>query len=166
MTIAEPVLFANRKADGIAIPLTRHSSLLDSNDSINLDAISSHGTSVMGKILRGLYNYEMKTGTVHPFTVKRSESGLGTRGASVPLTAYQNEVRIGEISIGTPLKTLEGKFFWHIVSVHTAVFVQFNAVICRCWSLAVLGFPEIATSGTPIHPNLMSTKNSHFSSNI
>jgi len=57
------------------------------------------------KILTGLDNYEVNTGTMHPFAVKRNESGLGTRsGASVPLTQDQNFLWNCEISIGTPPK--------------------------------------------------------------
>jgi hypothetical protein len=44
--IAKPI--SNRKAGGMAIPLSRQSSFLnsESNKSINLDAISSHGILV------------------------------------------------------------------------------------------------------------------------
>ncbi len=44
LAIAKPV--PNWKAGGMAIPLTRHSSFPNSNKSIDLDAISSHGTSI------------------------------------------------------------------------------------------------------------------------
>jgi hypothetical protein len=60
-------------------------------------------------MLRSLDNYEVNTGTMHPFTVKRSESGLGSRGASLPLT-YQPDVWTAEIWIGTPPKTFNGTF--------------------------------------------------------
>jgi hypothetical protein len=62
------------------------------------------------KILSALDNYEVNTGKVHPFAVKRNESGLGTRGAGVPLTTYKNENWMAEISIGTPPRILKGKF--------------------------------------------------------
>jgi len=58
------------------------------------------------KILSGLDNYEMNTGTMHPLIVKGNESELGTRGASIPLTA-DSALWSGEISIGTPPKTLK-----------------------------------------------------------
>ena len=127
LATATPV--PNCQAGGIAIPLTRHSSFLHSNGSIDLDAITSHGISVREyveplhpivllrlfiyrKILSGLDNYEMNTGTMHPLAVKRSESGLGKRerGRRLPLTSHQNEIWVGQISIGTPPRTLTGKF--------------------------------------------------------
>jgi hypothetical protein len=54
----------------------------------------------------------VNTGSMHPFAVKLSESELGTRkyDASVPLITYENNGWIGEISIGTPPQTLQGKF--------------------------------------------------------
>jgi hypothetical protein len=61
------------------------------------------------KILRGLDNYEVNTGTMHPFAVKQSEPGLERRGASLPLT-YQPDVWMAEVSIGTPPKTFNGTF--------------------------------------------------------
>jgi hypothetical protein len=60
-------------------------------------------------ILRGLDNYEMNTETMHPFSVKRSESGLGRRGRILPLN-HQPSGWMAEISIGTPPKTLNGTF--------------------------------------------------------
>jgi len=104
-TIAKPVPHG-KAGGGMAIPLSRHPSFLDTNGSIDLDAISSHGILVREKILRGLANYERNTGMMHPFAVERSESGLGRRDASVPLTAYQNNWWNAEISIGTPPQTL------------------------------------------------------------
>jgi len=109
LAIAKPV--PKLKAGGMAIPLARHSSLLNSksNKSMDFDAIRYHGISVREKIFRGLENYEMNTGTMHPFAVKRSESELGTRGAGVPLTttSHQSNMWKGEISIGTPPKVLK-----------------------------------------------------------
>jgi hypothetical protein len=63
------------------------------------------------KILTGLDNYEMNTGTMHPFAVTRRELGLEGRGTplALPLTHGPNSLWIGEISIGTPAKTLKGK---------------------------------------------------------
>jgi len=53
-----------------------------------------------------LDNYEMNTGTRHPFAAKRNESRLGTRSSSsVPLTLANNIMWSCEISIGTPPKT-------------------------------------------------------------
>jgi len=89
----------------MAIPLTRRSFFLNSDDSIDLRATSSHGLSVREKIL-DIDNYEMNTGTRHPFAANRTESGLETRGASVPLTAYGFDSWMAEISVGTPPKTL------------------------------------------------------------
>jgi len=43
----------------------------------------------------------MNTGKAHPFAVKRNESGLGTRGASVPLI-NRSKVWMCHIWIGTP----------------------------------------------------------------
>jgi hypothetical protein len=67
---------------------------------------------IFSKILRGLDNDEMNMGKMHPFAVKRNASGLGRRGTGLPLTTspYRGEVWIGEISIGTPPKTLTGEF--------------------------------------------------------
>jgi hypothetical protein len=60
----------------------------------------------------------MNTRTMHPFAVKhRSESGLGKRGASIPLTNYQNMMWSGKISIGTPPKTLKGKISLYLSDI-------------------------------------------------
>jgi hypothetical protein len=128
LAIAKPI--PNWKpSGGIAIPLTRHPSSLNSNTAVDLDAITSHAISIREyvqwtltsrllrlfiyrKILNGLDNYELNTGRMHPFAVKRSESRLGRRGASLPLTpTSRGNGWMAEISIGTPPKTLNGKLF-------------------------------------------------------
>jgi len=105
LAIAKPI--PNWRTGGIAIPLAKHFSFPNDNKGIGLDAITSHGISIREKIISGLDNYEMNTGTMHPFAVKQNdyESGLGTRGA-LPLKIDRLETWMGEISIGTPPKTL------------------------------------------------------------
>jgi hypothetical protein len=71
--------------------------------------ISSAQPSLYRDILRGLDNYEMNTETMHPFSVKRSESGLGRRGHILPLTRQPTGWR-AEISVGTPPKSFNGTF--------------------------------------------------------
>jgi hypothetical protein len=61
------------------------------------------------KMLRGLDNHEMNAETIHPFSVKRSDL-VKRRGAGLPLTSGQYDMWIGEISIGTPPKTMKGEF--------------------------------------------------------
>jgi len=107
LAIAKPV--PDRNSGGMAIPLVRYSPFPNSSEGIDLDAISSHAISVREKILTGLDNYETNTGTMHPFAVKQSDSssGLGTRGATLPLENEYFKTWTGEISIGTPAKTFK-----------------------------------------------------------
>jgi hypothetical protein len=116
-------------------------------------------------------------GAMHPFAVKRSEFELRTRDPSVvPLITYQYSGWIGQISIGTPPQTLQGKStciirlcvypdlchspIRHWFSVGTlfyfkTVFVQVDVVIRGLWKGAFLDIPHlVSTAGIPIYPKL------------
>ncbi|KAF9226157.1 acid protease [Gyrodon lividus] len=86
----------NQGARGTAIPLSKRSSLVNADKSVNLEALKSHVASTKAKILRGFDNFEKNTGASHPFAVKRATGGL-------PLNALEfGALWSGTISIGTP----------------------------------------------------------------
>ncbi|KAF9226171.1 Asp-domain-containing protein [Gyrodon lividus] len=86
----------NQGARGTAIPLSKRSSLVNADKSVNLEALKSHVASTKAKILRGFDNFEKNTGAPHPFAVKRATGGL-------PLDAFEfGTAWSGTISIGTP----------------------------------------------------------------
>jgi hypothetical protein len=91
--------------------------------------ISSAQPCFYRNIRRGLDNYEMNTETMHPFSVKRSESGLGRRGVILPLS-YQHSSWIAEISIGTPPKTLNGTFSLYHSDIYLFTLIYVTVEIC------------------------------------
>ncbi|KAF9221245.1 acid protease [Gyrodon lividus] len=86
------------KQGGTAIPLFKRSSLLNSDNSVNVDPLKSHVASTRAKILRGLDNYEKNTGTLYPYAVK----GARKRATGAVPLADLVEDWFGIIEIGTP----------------------------------------------------------------
>ncbi|KAF8122507.1 Asp-domain-containing protein [Boletus edulis] len=91
---------------GMAIPITKRSSLVKADKSVNFDALKSHVAAVKAKIRRGFTNYEKNTGRKHPSDV----GGIERRGAGDPLTDYRSELWYGSISVGTPAKSFTVDF--------------------------------------------------------
>ncbi|KAF9222338.1 acid protease [Gyrodon lividus] len=89
------------KQRGTAILLSKLSSLVNADQSVNFEALDSHIASVTAKILRGFDNFEKNTGASHPFAVKgprkRDSGGLPLTTLSDPLNRW-----FGTISVGTP----------------------------------------------------------------
>ncbi|KAG9310434.1 Asp-domain-containing protein [Chiua virens] len=94
------------KRDGVVIPITKRSTLLNSDNSVNIDALNAHVASVKAKILRGLEAFEKNTGMAHPSAVQGTEK----RGAGDPLTDDNSELWYGSISVGTPAKSFSVDF--------------------------------------------------------
>ncbi|KAF8122505.1 Asp-domain-containing protein [Boletus edulis] len=91
---------------GMAIPITKRSSLVKADKSVNFDALKSHVAAVKAKIHRGFTNYEKIAGRKHPSDV----GGVERRGAGDPLTDDQNDLWYGSISVGTPAKSFTVDF--------------------------------------------------------
>ncbi|KAF9220541.1 acid protease [Gyrodon lividus] len=94
------------KQGGTAIRLVpyKHSSLVNDNKSVNLEALKSHVASTTAKILRGFDNFEKNTGAPHPSAVKGAQK---RRFGAEPLYPFHNNPDnwAGTISVGTPPKT-------------------------------------------------------------
>lgn len=67
-------------------------------------------------MLRGFDSYEKDIGRTHPFGMKGGEPRK--RGASTPLTNYQMDRWMAEISIGTPAKTFTGTVSLHLTDTY------------------------------------------------
>ncbi|KAF9218924.1 acid protease [Gyrodon lividus] len=93
-----------RQGGTTAIPLYKHSSLVNSDKSVNSDALKSRVASTTAKILRGFDNFEKNTGAPHPSAVK---GALKRRDGAEPLGTLPDNPNIwfGTISVGTPPKT-------------------------------------------------------------
>ncbi|KAF8452920.1 acid protease [Boletus edulis BED1] len=91
---------------GIAIPITKRSSLVNADKGVNFDALKSHVAAVKAKIRRGFTNYEKNTGRKHPSDV----GGVERRGAGDHLTDDQSILWYGSISVGTPAKSFTVDF--------------------------------------------------------
>lgn len=105
-----------------AIPITKRSSLVNADKSVNFDAVHSHLESIkayvlwaitsyplmhhFSKIHRGFANYEQNTGLIHPAVSNVSQK----RGAGGPLNNYEGEHWYGTISVGTPPTSFNGWF--------------------------------------------------------
>jgi hypothetical protein len=119
----------DRKSNGTIIPLTKRPSLLEADDTIDLDAVHSHIESIdmyvristnvacakilfYSKILHGLEHYEKNTGISHPFSVKGIGSeplNLKRTGARARLTSHESIMWYTTIWIGTPAKPFTGR---------------------------------------------------------
>ncbi|KAF9226073.1 Asp-domain-containing protein [Gyrodon lividus] len=94
---------------GLAIPLSRRSSPVNADKSVNLEALSSHVASTRAKILRGFDNFEKNTGASHPSAMKHAR-----KRASGGLPLYPFDVGpaicFSTISIGTPPRNFVVEF--------------------------------------------------------
>ncbi|KAF9220337.1 acid protease [Gyrodon lividus] len=95
------------KQRGTAVPLSKLSSLVVADQSVNFEALNSHISATTAKILHGFENFEKNTGAWHPFAGKgawkRDSSGLPLDSLSDPLDRW-----FGTISIGTPPRNFAG----------------------------------------------------------
>ncbi|KIJ60518.1 hypothetical protein HYDPIDRAFT_98543 [Hydnomerulius pinastri MD-312] len=86
---------------GTAIPISKRSTLVNADKSVNLEALKSHVASTKAKVLRGLDAFEKNTGASHPAAAKGAQK-RGSGGDA--LTDDQSELWYGKISVGTPAK--------------------------------------------------------------
>jgi hypothetical protein len=133
------VIELDRKTNAMIIPLTKRSSLLKLDNSVDLDALHFHvkslnayvqGSTYMvnlrfkhpySKILRGLENYERNTGMSHSLVVKGKEH-LNLKNRDVGTTALtshhgKDSVWYATITIGTPPKSFTGQFSLCILDI-------------------------------------------------
>ncbi|KAF9219675.1 acid protease [Gyrodon lividus] len=89
------------KQRGAAVPLSKLSSPVNADKSVNFEALNSHIAATTAKILHGFGNFEKNTGASHPSAMKgawkRDPSGLPLISLDDPLDRF-----FGTISIGTP----------------------------------------------------------------
>ncbi|KAG6373237.1 Asp-domain-containing protein [Boletus reticuloceps] len=91
---------------GMAIPITKRSSLVNADKSVDFDALKSHVAAGKAKIRQGFTTYEKNTGMKHPSDV----GGVERRGAGEPLTDDQSQLWYGSISVGTPAQSFTVDF--------------------------------------------------------
>ncbi|KAF9224154.1 acid protease [Gyrodon lividus] len=89
------------KQGGAVIPLSKRSSLLNADKSVNLEALKSHVASTRAKILRGLDNFEKNTGAPHPSALKGAQK---RESGSIPLSSGAG-FWYGDIEVGVPANT-------------------------------------------------------------
>ncbi|KAF9224145.1 acid protease [Gyrodon lividus] len=89
------------KQGGAVIPLSKRSSLLNADKSVNLEALRSHVGSTRAKILRGLDNFEKNTGAPHPSAVKGAQK---RDSGPIPLSSSAG-FWYGVIEVGVPANT-------------------------------------------------------------
>ncbi|KAF9224228.1 acid protease [Gyrodon lividus] len=89
------------KQGGAMIPLSKRSSLLNADKSVNLEALKSHVASTRAKILRGLDNFEKNTGAPHPSAVKGAQK---RDSGPIPLSSGAG-FWYGVIEVGLPANT-------------------------------------------------------------
>ncbi|KAF9220437.1 acid protease [Gyrodon lividus] len=88
------------KQGGTAIPLSKRSSLVNGDKSINFEAVNSHVASTRAKILRGLDIFEKNTGASHPSAVKRARKRAS---GGLPLDPFEfGNLWFGTVTVGTP----------------------------------------------------------------
>ncbi|KAF9219826.1 acid protease [Gyrodon lividus] len=92
------------KQGGAVIPLSKRSSLLNADKSVNLEALKFHVASTGAKILRGLDNFEKNTGAPHPSAVKGAQK---RESGPIPLSSGAG-FWYGVIEVGVPAKTYAG----------------------------------------------------------
>ncbi|KAF9226049.1 Asp-domain-containing protein [Gyrodon lividus] len=90
------------KQEGTAIRLSKRSSLVNADKSVNFQMLKSHVASTRAKILRGFDNFEKNTGTSHPSAVKRARKRVSGELPLDPFDVGQVPLWFGTISIGTP----------------------------------------------------------------
>ncbi|KAF9220374.1 acid protease [Gyrodon lividus] len=87
---------------GTAIPLSRRSSLVDVDKSVDFEVLKSHVASTRVKFLRGFDSFGKNTGASHPSAVKRTRKRASGGLPLIPTTAEDSDLWFGTISIGTP----------------------------------------------------------------
>ena len=110
---------------GTAIPVTKRSRLVNTDQIVNFDALNSHVIAVkayvlctvhrihscivFSKISRGFTYFKRNTGLMHPAALN------GTRKwcSGTPLTDDNNLLWYGNISIGTPPQSFTGRLTLH-----------------------------------------------------
>ncbi|KIJ64704.1 hypothetical protein HYDPIDRAFT_89851 [Hydnomerulius pinastri MD-312] len=86
-----------------AIPITKRSSLLNPDGTLNVHALESHVASAKAKVLRGLEAFEKNLGISHPLSVSQKSASGGDA-----LIDAQDDLWYGSITVGTPAKTYNG----------------------------------------------------------
>ncbi|KAF9225055.1 acid protease [Gyrodon lividus] len=89
------------KQGGTAIPLSKRSSLVNADKSVNSEALKSHVASTRAKILRGFDNFEKNTGASHPSVGKATRKHAATGNKLI----MDNGIWSGAIEVGTPPDT-------------------------------------------------------------
>ncbi|TFK51942.1 Asp-domain-containing protein [Heliocybe sulcata] len=86
------------------IPLQKRSTIMNSDGTVNADALRRQLAYSTAKTQRGFMAYQKNTGMKHPLDA--GNNGLSKRkSSSVDLTDDSQELWYGQISIGTPPKT-------------------------------------------------------------
>ncbi|KAF9223949.1 acid protease [Gyrodon lividus] len=90
------------KQGGVAVPLSKRSSLVSSDKNVNSEVVNSYVASTRAKGLRGFDSFEENAGASHPSAVK-----LGRKRASggLPLDPFDIaniNIWFGSITVGTP----------------------------------------------------------------
>ncbi|KAF9218827.1 acid protease [Gyrodon lividus] len=95
------------KQRGTAIPLSKLSSLVNADESVDSEALNSHIASTTAKILHGFDNFEKNTGASHPLAVK---GVLNRDSDGLPLASLGDHLNrwFGTISVGTPPRNFAG----------------------------------------------------------
>ncbi|KAF9220330.1 hypothetical protein BS17DRAFT_346879 [Gyrodon lividus] len=96
------------KQRSTAIPLSKLSSPVNADKSVNFENLKSHIAATTAKILRGIDdNFEKNTGALHPSAMKgawkRDSSALPLVSLTDPFDRW-----FGTISIGTPPRNFAG----------------------------------------------------------
>ncbi|TFK51920.1 acid protease [Heliocybe sulcata] len=85
---------------GTRVPIQKRSTLVNSDGSVNTDALRSHLAYATGKIERGFAAYQKNTGSPHPLAAKSASRKRDTGSDS--LTDDNSELWYGTIEVGTP----------------------------------------------------------------
>ncbi|KAF9224609.1 Asp-domain-containing protein [Gyrodon lividus] len=90
------------KQGGMAIPLTlsKGSSLVNADKSVNFEALNSHVASTTAKISRGFDNFEKNTGAPHPAVKGARQRASG--GLPIDSLTARPMLWFGTITVGTP----------------------------------------------------------------
>ncbi|KAF9222845.1 Asp-domain-containing protein [Gyrodon lividus] len=96
------------KQGGKTLPLFKHSSMVNADKSVNIEALKSDVASTAAKILRGLDNFEKNTGASHPSAVKDARK----RASAGQLLSFNPNPNIwfGLIDVGDPIQVFSVGF--------------------------------------------------------
>ncbi|KAF9225077.1 acid protease [Gyrodon lividus] len=90
------------KRGGTAIPLTKRSSLVNPDKSVNFEVLNSHIESTRAEILRGFDSFEENTGVSHLSAVKRTRKQRASGGLLLDPFNIGTNLWSGTVSVGTP----------------------------------------------------------------